>query len=127
MENNIMDEIKLEILDTEKAFAQLVKEKGMKIGFLTYASDEAVLSRGGRLIRGRKEIEEYFDQQTLKSVRLEWTPDLIDVSASGDLGYTYGKYLFEAMDQTGQEIKSDGIFHTVWNREPHGEWRYVWD
>lgn len=122
-----MDQFKLEILDTEKAFAQLVKEKGMKIGFLTYASDQAVLNRGGKLIRGKKEIEVYFDQLTLKDVRLEWAPDFVDVSASGDLGYTYGKYTFEAIDQTGQETRSTGIFHTVWKREPNGEWRYVWD
>ena len=122
-----MDQFKLEILDTEKAFAQLVKEKGMKIGFLTYASDQAVLNRGGKLIRGKKEIEVYFDQLTLKDVRLEWAPDFVDVSASGDLGYTYGKYIFEAIDQTGQETRSTGIFHTVWKREPNGEWRYVWD
>ena len=122
-----MDQFKLEILDTEKAFAQLVKEKGMKIGFLTYASDQAVLNRGGKLIRGKKEIEVYFDQLTLKDVRLEWAPDFVDVSASGDLGYTYGKYTFEAIDQTGQETRSTGIFHTVWKKEPNGEWRYVWD
>jgi len=122
-----VDQFKLEILDTEKAFAQLVKEKGMKIGFLTYASDQAVLNRGGKLIRGKKEIEVYFDQLTLKDVRLEWAPDFVDVSASGDLGYTYGKYTFEAIDQTGQETRSTGIFHTVWKKEPNGEWRYVWD
>ena len=116
-----------EILDTEKAFAQLVKEKGLKTGFLAYAADEAVLSRGGKLIKGKKEIEEFFDKQTLKDVRLEWVPDFVSVSASGDLGYTYGKYTLEAVDQTGQEIRSDGIFHTVWKRQPDGEWRYVWD
>jgi len=122
-----MEEYKTEILDTEKAFAQLVKEKGLKTGFLAYAAEEAVLSRGGKLIKGKKEIEEYFEQQTLKDVRLEWVPDFVSVSASGDLGYTYGKFKLEALDQAGQKIESDGIFHTVWKRQPDGEWRYVWD
>jgi ketosteroid isomerase-like protein len=122
-----MERFKKEILDTEKAFAQLVKEEGLKAGFLAYAADEAVLSRGGQLIKGKKAIEAYFDRQTLKDVRLEWAPDFVSVSASGDLGYTYGRFTLQAMDQAGQEIKSEGIFHTVWKREPNGEWRYVWD
>jgi ketosteroid isomerase-like protein len=122
-----MEEYKTEILDTEKAFAQLVKEKGLKTGFLAYAAEEAVLSRGGKLIKGKKEIEEYFEQQTLKDVRLEWVPDFVSVSASGDLGYTYGKFTLEAIDQEEKKIEADGIFHTVWKRQPDGEWRYVWD
>jgi len=122
-----VEQFKSEILDTEKAFAQLVKEKGLKTGFLAYAADDAVLSRGGKLIKGKKAIEAYFDQQTIKNIRLEWVPDFVSVSASGDLGYTFGKFTFEAIDQNGQEIKSEGIFHTVWKREANGEWRYVWD
>lgn len=122
-----MAQFESEILETEKAFARLVKEEGWKTGFLAYAADEAVLSRGGKLIEGKKAIEAYFDQQTLKNVHLEWVPDFVSVSASGDLGYTYGKFTFGAIDEAGQEIKAAGIFHTVWKRQPNGDWRYVWD
>lgn len=122
-----MEKFKIEIFETEASFAKLAKEKGLKIAFLTFASDNAVLSRNGKLIKGKKEIEEYFDKQTLKNVRLEWTPDFVNVAASGDLGYTYGKFTFEATDETGAEIKSEGIFHTVWKRDLNGDWRYVWD
>lgn len=122
-----MEKYKIEIFETEESFAKLAKEKGLKIAFLTYASDDAVLSRNGKLIKGKKEIGEYFDKQTLKNVRLEWTPDFVNVATSGDLGYTYGKFTFEATDETGTEIKSEGIFHTVWKRDSNGDWRYVWD
>lgn len=122
-----MEKYKTEIIETEKAFAKLAKEEGLKIAFLAYASDEAVLSRGGKLIKGKKEIAEYFDKQASKNVRLEWTPDFVSVAASGDLGYTYGKFRFEGTDETGQATRLDGFFHTVWKREPTGEWRYVWD
>lgn len=122
-----MEKYETEILETEKAFARLAKEQGLKIAFLAYASDQAVLNRNGKLIKGRKEIEEYFDQQTSKNVHLEWTPDFVSVAASGDLGYTYGKFTFEGTDEAGHALKSEGFFHTVWKRDPNGEWRYVWD
>ena len=123
----LMEAYKTEILNTERAFAKLAKAKGLKVAFLFYASDEAVLKRGGKLIKGKKAIGEYFEKQTLQNVRLEWEPDFISVSDSGDLGYTYGPYEFEATDETGKIIKDSGIFHTVWKKEPNGEWRYVWD
>ncbi len=122
-----MEQFKSEILAAETAFAQLVKEKGMKVGFLTYAAEEAVLQRGGKLFRGKKAIEAFFDQQTLTNIQLEWQPDFVDVSTSGDLAYTYGQYSLQAVDQSGQEVKSEGVFHTVWKRQASGEWRYVWD
>ena len=122
-----MEKYETEIFETEKAFAQLAKEKGLKTAFLTYASDEAVLSRDNTLIKGKEAIAAYFDKQTLHDVSLEWEPDFVQAAASGDLGYTYGKYTFAATDPSGQAITGNGYFHTVWKREASGEWRYVWD
>ena len=59
--------------------------------------------------------------------KLEWIPDFVDVSASGDLGYTYGKYTITTIDSIGQTIKRGGIFQTIWKRQPDGRWRFVWD
>ncbi|MEJ2055428.1 MAG: DUF4440 domain-containing protein [Calditrichaceae bacterium] len=124
---NLIQKYKNEIRETELAFARLVKEKGLKTAFVTYAADEAVIKRGETLIKGKKAIEAYYKNQTLQNVQLEWEPEFIDVAASGDLGYTYGPFTFHAFDSTGKEIKSRGIFHTVWKRHVNGEWRYVWD
>ena len=122
-----LEKYKTEIFETERAFAQLAKEQGLKVAFSTYASDEAVLHRENKLIKGRQAIAEYFEQQTLRNVRLEWVPEFVSVAASGDLGYTYGKFNFEGTDEMGEVVRVEGIFHTVWKREESGEWRYVWD
>jgi ketosteroid isomerase-like protein len=60
-------------------------------------------------------------------VSLKWTPDFIDVAASCDLGYTYGKYTFAVTDSTGKVNESRGYFHTVWKKQKDGNWRFVWD
>jgi len=126
-QKDLMEQYKTEILNTETAFAKMAKDQGVQKAFLKYASNEAVLKRGNKLIKGRQAIKEYFDNQTLKDVKLEWEPDFIDVSVAGDLGYTYGEYNFKATDSTGKIIKDKGMFHTVWKKEGDGKWRYVWD
>ena len=125
--SNSIEVYKKEIMETEKAFAQMAKKEGLKKAFLEYAAEEAVLLRNNSIVNGKSEIAQYFDKQTLSDVKLEWEPDFIDVSKAGDLGYTYGKYNFEAKDSSGQIIQSKGIFHTVWKKQANGKWLFVWD
>jgi len=122
-----MEKFEQEILETERAFAKLAKEEGVRAAFVAFASEDAILNRDNKLIKGKQEIEEYFSKQDWANIRLDWAPDFVSVSVSGDLGYTYGKYILEGKDDSGQMKKSEGFFHTVWKREPSGEWRYVWD
>ena len=122
-----LQSLKNEIIETEKAFAQMAKDKGVSPAFTYFAADDGVLMRNNQIIEGKAEMEAYFAKQTLEDVKLEWEPDFVDVSESGDLAYTYGKYTFSARDTSGQLIESKGIFHTVWKKQPNGEWRFVWD
>jgi len=118
---------KAEIVDTEKSFAELAKKEGLQKAFLTYAAEDGVLSRDNKIIKGKEAMSTWFEGQSLENVQLEWTPDFVDVAASGDLGYTYGKFTFSALGENGEPLKSEGIFHTVWKRQANGEWRFVWD
>ena len=58
---------------------------------------------------------------------LVWEPDFIDVSVAGDLAYTYGKFTYTSITESGDTLTSKGIFHTVWKRQEDGSWKYVWD
>jgi len=126
-QTEIIGTYKMEVLQTERAFAKMVKDEGLKIAFTTYAADSAVLKRGNELIKGKKAIEDYYKNFKYPDARLHWEPDFIDVSESGNMAYTYGTYTFEATDDSGIVIQDTGIFHTVWKRQPDGQWRYVWD
>ena len=116
---------KEEIRDAEQAFAQMAKEKGIHDAFLAFADEKAVLLRGNQLVVGIDSIDAFLENQVSKS--LVWTPDFVEVSASGDLGYTYGKYSFSYKDENGGEQINKGYFHTVWKRQPDGSWKFVWD
>ena len=120
---------KSEIIQTEGAFAEMAKTEGIPTAFLAYASDDAVLMRNNSLIIGKEAIKKSFGIQDpgTGNVELSWKPDFVDVSRSGDLGYTYGKYTYSVTDSSGAVKLDSGIFHTVWKRQSNGERRFVWD
>jgi len=126
-DKNKMDDLKSEIIKIEKDFADLAKKEGIAKAFFTYAAEDAVLNRNNTLIKGKEAIKVYFEKQTLTDVNLEWKADFADVAISGDMAYTYGNYVFSAIDTNGVNIKSEGIFHTVWKKQADGSWRFVWD
>ncbi len=118
---------KQEVLDTEKRFNDHARDQGLKSAFVEFAAPEAALNRGGRVINGPEAIGTYFDGFDYRSVSLTWEPDFVDVAKSGELAYTYGKFLFTSTDSLGIEKSTEGIFHTVWKRQEDGSWKYVWD
>jgi len=107
----------------------MVRSEGIEKAFLNYADDNAVLERNDVLIKGKRSIAQSFKDLPSSStkVSLTWKPDFVDVSNAGDLGYTYGKYKYTSIDSLGKKHEAEGIFHTVWKRQPDGKWKYVWD
>ena len=120
-------EAEQKILVTEAEFEKAVKAKGIRGAFLEFADDSAVLSRSGKIYRAKKEIEEYYNHNSVKTVSLTWHPEFVKASGSGAMGYTYGRYYFSGEDSAGRIIKLDGIFHTVWKRQKDGSWKYLYD
>ena len=124
-----VEQWKNEIIQTEKNFADMASSNGIAQAFLFYAAEDAVLERNDVLIKGKQSIADILRKNNSNSmeVTLSWKPDFVDVSNSGDLGYTYGKYQYVSIDSLGNKQESEGIFHTVWKRQKDGSWKYVWD
>lgn len=120
--------LKAEIMSAEKAFEAMAAENGIAEAFYFYAADSAVIKRqNDTLIQGKENIKLYYSQQDLSHASVKWTPDYIDVSDCGTMGYTYGKYtwVYAIPDSTPKEFR--GVFHTVWKKQTDGNWKYVWD
>jgi ketosteroid isomerase-like protein len=118
---------KQEIVQTEQAFEAMAKERGLSEAFAFFADSSASLNRGSYVIHGKDSIRLFYLAPRYHGVNLEWKPDFVEVSSSADLGYTYGKFLYSTHDSTGKEIRSNGLFHTVWKKQANGQWRFVWD
>jgi len=118
---------KNEIIETEKDFAKTVLKEGVASAFLKYAAEDAVLIRNNNLIIGKASLQDFYKNSNSEQGSLTWKPDFVDVSNSGDLGYTYGKYQYTATDSLGNTNTSEGVFHTVWKKQSNGKWKFVWD
>jgi len=118
---------KQEIRETEMEFEKMAADSGLAAAFAYFAADSGVVNASDSLFIGKEAIHSFYQGWAGNDMRLQWSPDFVDVSASGDLGYTYGKYIFSYKDSLGRLVQSNGIFHTVWKRQQDGTWRFVWD
>ncbi len=125
---NGKNKAKQEIAQAEKDFEKMAAEKGLAEAFWYFADSNAVIRRvNDSLIRGKESIRNFYAANRFKTAIVKWSPDFVDASSAGDLGYTYGKYTWQSKDSTGKVNESQGVFHTVWKKQKDGSWKYVWD
>jgi len=58
---------------------------------------------------------------------LTWMPVKADMAASGDLGYTYGNYIYTAKNKEGKLVTSYGKYTSIWKKQKDGHWKVVVD
>lgn len=111
----------------EGEFMKAAAERGSQ-GYMSYYSDDAVeLPNGGPIIRGKVEITNGMGFLDQKENHLTWTPVGADVSASGDLGYTYGTFEFRSKDKDGNPAIAHGKYTSIWKMQADGSWKVVLD
>ena len=127
-QTGLREKSKVEIAAAEKDFEKMAGEKGIAEAFAFFADSGAVIKRqNDTLIKGKENIRSFYAGDFFKTASVKWTPDFVDASESGDMGYTYGKFTWQSKDSSGQVQEFHGVFHTVWKRQADGNWKYVWD
>jgi ketosteroid isomerase-like protein len=110
--------------------AELMKtaaEKGSQ-GYMSYYADDSVeVPNGAPLIQGKEEIAKGMAFLDDKSNRLIWTPVGADISASADLGYTYGTFEFHSKNKEGKPTVDYGKYTSIWKLQRDGTWKVVLD
>ena len=129
LKENTIEKWKSEIVQTEKEFAEMAGKEGIPDAFLAYAAEDVAILRNDSVLTGKEALRNFYENRNpgLGDVSLTWKPDFVAVSSSGDLGYTYGRYVYTVTDSTGNSQSREGIFHTVWKKQIDGKWRFVWD
>jgi len=111
----------------EGEFMKAAADKG-SLGYMSYYADDAVeVPNGSPLIVGKINIAKGMGFLDNKDNRLEWTPVGADISASGDMGYTYGNFEFHAKDKDGNPHVEYGKYTSIWKLQKDGSWKVVLD
>ena len=112
------------LLELDKSFSKTAREKGAIAAFLGSFSDEARMYREGSMpFLGKEAIRAFLSQ---KPVSFTCEPLKSDISSSGDLGYTYGKYELKGEASATQPVEK-GYYVHMWKRIEPGKWRVVLD
>jgi ketosteroid isomerase-like protein len=113
------------LLETDIEFSRKSVEVGAAEAFNMYLADSAIqLPAGGEPVMGRESI--YAAMKDGHSV-LQWEPKKAEVSASGDLGYTWGTYTITTENEKGQKKTSYGKYLDVWKKQSDGSWKVLID
>jgi len=112
------------LIQFEADFAKAVAEHG-HAAFVTYFADDGVELDDGGGITSRDAISK--QPPWPEGTSLTWTPVKADMAASGDLGYTYGNYVYKAKNKEGKVVASYGKYMSVWKKQKGGSWQVVVD
>lgn len=113
-------ELKMQLADTERAFAATMKKRDMA-AFMSFIADEAVFYDGQKPLRGKEEIAQFWKGFFAKpDAPFSWQPDQVDVLDSGTLGHSSGP----VHDPSGKLIAR---FNSIWRLDASGKWRIVFD
>jgi ketosteroid isomerase-like protein len=92
-----------------------------------FAADGAQLVPGSE-VRGLEAIAELMGPAFADtSFTLSWEPTRAGVAASGDLGYTIGRYRSRRLERGGLVVERTGAYVTMWRRDDAGTWKVVLD
>jgi ketosteroid isomerase-like protein len=117
------------LLKRDRAWAALSDANGPVDSVVAYwTSDARVLLPGQPIVVGATAIREMVaGTRAIPGFHISWTPDSAVVTATGNLGYTYGTNRITAPDSSGVPRTVEGRYLTVWRREPDGLWHCVFD
>lgn len=111
----------------EAEFMKAAAERGSQ-GYLSYYADDSVeLPNGGPIIQGKVNIAKGMGFLDQKDNHLTWMPVGADISASGDLGYTYGTFEYRSKDKEGKPTIDHGKYTSIWKKQNDGSWKVVLD
>lgn len=103
------------IVAAELAFSRAARERGQWTAFRLFAAPGALLHGAN----GPFAIEPWLATQTDPLEAVQWAPRTVVMSCDGALAVSQGRY----RDPAGKV----GNFATVWERQPDGAYRYVFD
>ena len=115
-------------METDRAFNRATAARGID-GWVEFAAeDSAFMPEGAAFVRGKDAIRAFYAGMfSRKGFSLTWEPIEAFVAASGDLGYTLGRWKSTSLDAGGKTVTGQGKYVTIWKKQADGAWKAVVD
>jgi ketosteroid isomerase-like protein len=113
------------LVDSERAFARMSEEKGIRPSFVAFIADDGILFRP-KAVKGKQWMTEHPLPASDKFPLLRWRPAFAEVARAGDMGYTFGPWEFKT-DIHDDRAVGFGHFVTVWKKQADGSWKFAVD
>lgn len=108
------------LVDAEKAFAAHSVRANTRDAFLGHLHPRSVMFNPGP-VNGI----ELYTGLPVRPGQLAWAPQVVDVAASGDFGYSTGPHQFRRSPDS--EVVRQGYFCSVWMRSSSEPWKVLID
>jgi ketosteroid isomerase-like protein len=93
-----------------------------------FAEDGRMFPDGQNVTQGKAAIRELMSPLLSRPENsLRWEPVGGYISASGELGYTFGHSISRRPNEAGQTADYFGKYVTIWKKQPGGSWKVVLD
>jgi ketosteroid isomerase-like protein len=109
-----------DMVAAERAFAADAAARTMRDAFLAALAADAVVFQPGP-----SEGQRIWSARQPNKNRLEWTPAMAEIAASGDLGYTVGPW--RITPEGAVAPAAYGWFFTLWRKQADGRWKVLAD
>jgi ketosteroid isomerase-like protein len=118
------------MVSAERAFAKAAEDTSVREAFITYMSEDSIILYPPGPVHGREHWQKRpapppREPGKPRPISLLWAPVSGDISIGGDMGYTTGPFVVR--DNTGKEPDAHGLFFSVWEKQPSGNWRVILD
>jgi len=114
------------LFKTDQEFADKSKEVGPAEAFYLYMDNNGIqLPINGDAVIGNNTIRERM--LSAGEYQLSWTPKKAEVALAGDMGWTWGTYIYQATDENGNSIQQKGKYLNVWKKQENGSWKVAVD
>ncbi len=99
--------------------------------FMSFLSDDMVWffctdEDNERRLTNKNDIRAFVQKVFVRpGYTLTWTPDRLEVSDAGDMGYAFGSYTHSFRDPSGKLSEYTAYYAAVWRRQSGGDWKVV--
>jgi ketosteroid isomerase-like protein len=116
----------VQLMELEAKFAEEVAKGGGKAFASWFADDAVTLANGKPAVLGRGAIAAQANWSPT-AYSLSWTVQGAQMSASNDMGFTWGHYTGRSKDADGNPLVTSGRYITVWKKLADGTWKVALD